>query len=217
MASYLILGGGNFGRLALERLARQDATASFQVVDSDPEALAIREGGLGYQTMQAEAIDFLVHNLNSQMHWDWIIPMVPVHVAFHWLRQGPLAASEWQPCAIPEALRLPGLYTQSGPDGEMYLSRARHLCPDDCPEPEICPVTGEPRHLPLHQELSALIVPGYQIKVIPSRQLAPGVGGYAPERLLSLARDLHGLTGRILIATVCHCQGVMHGLVRVKG
>ena len=36
MASYLILGTGKFGRLALTRLARQDAAASFVVVDRDP-------------------------------------------------------------------------------------------------------------------------------------------------------------------------------------
>ena len=40
MASYLILGAGKFGRLALRRLARQDAAASFVVVDRDPAALA---------------------------------------------------------------------------------------------------------------------------------------------------------------------------------
>ncbi len=32
MASYLILGAGKFGRLALERLARQDAAATVDLV-----------------------------------------------------------------------------------------------------------------------------------------------------------------------------------------
>jgi hypothetical protein len=57
-------------------------------------------------------------------------------------------------------------------------------------------------------------LPGYQVKVIPSRQLAPGVGGYAPGRLLGLARELEDLRGNVLIATACRCHGVMHGLRR---
>ena len=72
-----------------------------------------------------------------------VIPMVPVHVALHWLMAGPLAGSAWQPAAVPEALAglIPG--SRRGPQGELYLSRARNLCPDDCAEPEVCPVTGD--------------------------------------------------------------------------
>jgi hypothetical protein len=214
MASYLILGGGKFGRLALERLARQDDAAIFCMVDCDPGSLVFRGGALGYRAVQAEAIAFLVQHLKSKEHWDWIIPMVPVHVVYHWLFKGPLAQSGWQPCAVPEALALLSPGTQSGPEGELYLSRARHQCPDDCAAPGICPVTGETWDLPLHQELAALILPGYQIKVIASRQLAPGVGGYSPGPLLRLARDLNALRGKVLIATACRCQGVIHGIVR---
>jgi hypothetical protein len=214
MASYLILGGGKFGRLALERLSRQDGAASLLVVDRDPGALAAARDSSDCRQVQAEAIAFLVQHLKRDGRWDWIIPMVPVHVAYHWLLQGPLAESAWQPAAVPEALALMIHGARSGPAGELYLSRARHLCPDDCAEPEICPVTGEARDLPLHQELAALHLPGYQVKVIPSRQLAPGVGGYSPGRLLDLARDLDALTGKVLIATACRCHGVIHGLVR---
>ena len=103
------------------------------------------------------------------------------------------------------------------PQGELYLSRARHLCPDDCAEPEVCPVTGESRDLPLHQELASLHLAGYEIRVIPSQQLAPGVGGYPPWRLLDLARDMGALKGNVLIATACRCHGVMHGLAQGSG
>jgi hypothetical protein len=216
MASYLILGGGKFGRLALARLARQDAAARFLIVDRDPWPLAAVGDGLDSQQVQAEAIAFLVQHLKSDGRWDWIIPMVPLHVAYHWLLKGPLAGSGWQPAAVPEALEHLVPTVQRGPDGELYLSRAHHLCPDDCAEPEICPVTGEARDLPLHQELASLTLPGYQVKVIASRQLAPGVGGYSPGRLLDLARDLDALTGTVLIATACGCHGVIHGLMRSR-
>jgi hypothetical protein len=217
MPRYLILGSGKFGRLAVHRLARQDETASFLLVDRDPEALVAGGGGSGCRLVQAEAIAFLVQELQNDGRWDWIIPMVPVHVAYHWLLTGPLADSGWQPVAVPEALahQIPG--TRRGPAGELYLSRAQHICPDDCAEPELCPVTGESRDLPLHQELASLNLPGYQVRVIPSHQLAPGVGGYPPGRLLDLAQEMEALTGQVLIATACRCHGVVHGLRRSGG
>jgi hypothetical protein len=218
MASYLILGAGKFGRLALERLARQDAAASFVLVDRDPAALvATFDGVPGLTRVVAEAVAFLVRHLGDDGRWDWIIPMAPVHLAFHWLMAGPLAGSAWQPAAAPEALAglIPG--TRPGPHGELYLSRAQHLCPDDCAEPEVCPVTGESRDLPLHQELAALHLAGFEIRVIPSQQLAPGVGGYPPWRLLDLARDMGALKDNVLIATACRCHGVIHGLAQGSG
>ena len=218
MASYLILGAGKFGRLALKRLTRQDAAASFVVVDRDPAALALTLDGLpGRTRVVAEAVAFLVQHLGGDCPWDWIIPMAPVHVAFNWLLAGPLAGSAWRPAEVPEALAglIPG--ARRGPQGELYLSRAQHLCPDDCAEPEVCPVTGESRDLPLHQELASLHLAGYEIRVIPSRQLAPGVGGYPPWRLLDLARDLSASTGKVLIATACRCHGVIHGLAQWSG
>jgi hypothetical protein len=218
MASYLILGAGKFGRLALNRLARQDAAAKFVVVDRDPEVLAQSVDGVpGCTRVASDAIDFLVEHLRDDGRWDWIIPMVPVHVAFHWLLAGPLAGSAWRPAAVPEAFAglIPG--ARRGPHGELYLSRARHRCPDDCAEPEVCPVTGESRDLPLHQELASLHLAGYEIRVIASRQLAPGVGGCSPRRLLDLARDMGALKDNVLIATACGCHGVVHGLAYWSG
>ena len=218
MASYLILGAGKFGRLALNRLARQDAAANFVVVDRDPAVLTIRVDGVpGWTQVVSDAIAFLVQHLRDDGRWDWIIPMVPVHVAFQWLLASPRAGSAWRPEAVPEAFAglIPG--ARRGPHGELYLSRARHRCPDDCAEPEVCPVTGEARELPLHQELAALHLAGYEIRVIASRQLAPGVGGYSPRRLLDLARDLGAFPDNVLIATACRCHGVIQGLALGSG
>ena len=68
------------------------------VVDRDPAALAVALDGVpDWTRVQAEAIAFLVQHLGGDGRWDWIIPMVPVHVAFHWLLAGPLAGSGWQP------------------------------------------------------------------------------------------------------------------------
>jgi hypothetical protein len=215
VAGYLILGAGKFGRLALERLARQDQAATFVVVDQAPEALAaVRALKLPrVETMVAEAVAFLAANLTDEASWDWLLPMAPVHLAWAWLRAGPLKG--WEAAPVPEALRAVAPVSFRGPEGQIYLSRAVHLCPDDCPETgSVCPESGESRKVPLSAELGRLVLPGWTIKVVVSRQLAPGVGGYPPRDLLALARDLSGRTGRLLIATACRCHGVVSGLRR---
>ena len=219
MARYLILGAGKFGRLALRRLAGQETGASFLVVDRDPAALAAlgTNGAPAGSRVVAEAAAYLVEHLGTGGRWDWIIPMVPVHVACQWLMSGPLAGSDWQPVTVPEAIARVAPAARRGPQGELYVSRAQHLCPDDCAEPEVCPVTGESREPALHQELASLNLAGYRVIVIASRQLAPGVGGYSPRRLLDLAREMAGLEGNVLIATACRCHGVIHGLGRRTG
>jgi hypothetical protein len=213
VARYLILGAGKFGRLALERLANQEPAAAFTVVDRQPEALAAAQtlGISGVEWLPGEAVAFLVAHLKPQAPWDWLVPMVPVHLAAAWLLRGPLRG--WETVPVPEAVGTLARVWSRGAEGQLYLSRAAHLCPDDCPESEsLCPVSGESREVPLAVELAALPVPGWHSAVITSRQLAPGVGGYPPGELLALGRDLAGRPGRILLATACRCHGVVHGL-----
>ena len=219
MARYLILGAGKFGRLALERLSKKDAEAVFLIVDRSSQALrAIRDLSTAVvELVQAEAAAFLTESLQDNSPWDWLIPAVPEHVAFSWLRQGPLAGPDWKTVAVPPELTTLAPMTICGQEGELYLSRASHLCPDDCSEPQECPITGEPRETPLSAELAALEIPGYLIEVVSSCQLAPGVGGFPPGRLLALARHLARLEGKILVATACRCHGVVHGLERRAG
>jgi hypothetical protein len=219
MAVYLILGAGRFGRLALARLARQDASAGFVMVDNQPRALAAARNGFPDRVtwVESDALAFLKENLGKGGPWDWLIPMVPFHVAFGWLWQGPLAAGGWEILEVPEIVGELCPTAQRGPQGELYLSLAQHLCPDDCQEPEVCPVSGEDRRVPLYERLAGLPVDGFSWRIIVSRQLAPGVGGYSPRRLTALARDLAGYQGKVLLATACRCHGVVHALARGKG
>lgn len=220
MASYLILGAGKFGRLAAERLTALDPKARLLVVDRDPEALkAARAGASGeLDAVAAEAVSYLARHLSRFAAWDWLIPMVPGHVALGVLRQGPLAPSAWEMASVPEAVESLAEAALRGPAGEMYLSRAAHLCPDDCPESaDACPVTGEPRSPALYEALEALQLPGWRLVTIVSRLLAPGVGGYPPRLLLELAAAAPGFPEKVLLATACRCHGVVHALNRVKG
>ena len=216
MASYLVLGAGKFGQLALKRLANQDPEARFLVVDIRGAALEEAQAlGLpGTELLQADAVSYLAAHLAPEFPWDWLIPMVPVHVAYAWLREGPLAGTDWKPIEVPGELESLSALALRGPEGELYLSEARHLCPDDCDEPAVCPVTGEDRDPPLFLRLAETSPQGMRTLVVASLQLAPGVGGYKPRRLLELAQEIAGSNDPVLVATACRCHGVVHGLRR---
>ncbi len=214
MAGYLILGAGKFGRLALQRLAEQDAAAVFWVVDRSSEALAaIRPANHPQVHLVAgDAVEFLQRHLRESS-WDWIIPMVPVHVAASYLAGA--AEPVWEAAEVPDAAGEGLPLVVRGLHGEFYLSRAVHWCPDDCPEPDsVCPISGETRERPLDEDLDALKVPGYEMLVLSCCPLAPGVGGYHPEQLLALEDRLASCREKVMIATACRCHGVVHGLAR---
>jgi hypothetical protein len=216
MASYLILGAGTFGRLALRRLPDEDREARLLVIDRRTEALAEarRLGVQGAEMIEADVIACLAAHLEPGFSWDWLIPAIPVHVAYAWLLAGPLAGGGWEAAQVPESLDHLAPLAIRGREGELYLSRARHRCPDDCAEPLVCPVTGEERGQPLYEKITEASRPELPILVVASRQLAPGVGGFSPLRLLELAEKVAGMAGPLLVATACRCHGVVHGLKR---
>jgi len=134
------------------------------------------------------------------------------------LQQGLVAAGGWEYMDVPEEVKKLAPVAIWGPHGELYLSRAEHLCPDDCPGPEdVCPVSGESRRPALYEELAALFLPGFQLRVMPSRQLAPGVGGYPPQELVDLSRSSADVQEQFLVATACRCHGVVHALRKRGG
>jgi hypothetical protein len=103
-----------------------------------------------------------------------------------------------------------------GKSGDLYTSIADFLCPEDCPEPaRYCTVTREKREKPLYkilEDLNGL----YESKVIRSKQLGLGVGGYLSEDLLKTVREIKkaGASDRlILISTACRCHAVISALL----
>jgi len=214
MKSIWIIGAGRFGALALERLSAIMADAQFSVIDSDdsrleqitaPEPKLIPENGVA----------FLTEHLRPESAPDWIIPAVPVHLAAEWCmaRLGPERA---QRIDIPSEFlsRVPN--PMQGEGGDVYVSHADFLCPDDCPEPaQICTATGEPRKPNLFDILRNTRFPGFRSEVIRSRQLGPGVGGYRPRQLFDLLDRIRIIQDDILVSTACRCHGVLTGIKRL--
>lgn len=217
MTHYLILGAGHFGGLALQRLAQQDPSAHFTLADQNPAALAAcRLPELhAVQLVVEEGIAFLASRLKADPPLDWIIPALPRHVAFEWLRRHTSPGWRWELLSVPVEVENLAVQAFRGKQGEVYLSQADFLCPDDCPEPEDhCYQTGRPRAEALYTLLENLLLPDFVIQVVRSHQLAPGVGGYSPAALQRLWQQAQGSAGQLLVATACRCHGVVHAARR---
>jgi hypothetical protein len=99
------------------------------------------------------------------------------------------------------------------PSGQIYVSHADFICPDDCAEPAaICTVTGKKRQADMFDLLGRIRISGFSSRVVRSYQLAPGVGGYRPRQLFDILKQVEKTQKNYLLSTACRCHGVITGL-----
>ena len=205
-----ILGAGKFGQRAAKTLRKAHPDAEITVIDRNINTLN-RLKNLATRTICGDGIAFLTENLKSADDPKWLIPTIPVHVAYEWIRCRLKNAYRLEPLTIPKALMDMLWHPVVGRCNEIYMSIADFLCPDDCPSPkDVCTFTGEPRPLVLHEFLASLHYQDFQSIVIESKQLAPGVGGYTPKALLAALAEVKKSRYPILFSTASRCHGVMH-------
>lgn len=165
-----------------------------------------------------DGIRYLERHLINRRHPHWIIPAIPVHVAYGWIRAK--LSSSRKPLSIPVPADLLGELPNpiKGSAGQLYISIADFKCPDDCSEPaEICTCTGKPRLMILHEYLKKIQCQDFKSIVIRSHQLAPGVGGYKPEELFKVLKKIKRTQKPVLLSTACSCHGVMHAFKLSSG
>ncbi|MFZ3048841.1 MAG: potassium transporter [Desulfatirhabdiaceae bacterium] len=213
-SSIWILGAGYFGKKAVTAARNRFPNSGITVVDQNPDALkTVCEDGV--QTVCMEAVLFVHHHLQSAGHPGWIVPVVPIHLAWEWIRRQLQPENRIEPIEIPDAIRNMLPNTMPGKVGEIYTSIASFKCPDNCPEPAIrCTHTGLPRPLIMYDFLESMRYQGVQPVVIRSRQLAPGIGGYSPADLFTALEKIQRDTGSILLCTACKCHGVVQSLIK---
>ena len=210
MKSFWILGAGHFGYLAAKRILQRKRKYNLLVVDHREDALNdLRDEPL--KIIKQDAVHFLSsHNGTGT---EWIIPAIPEHVAFSWLRQQLTKEGIVKTLAVPSVVDQQIPNPQRGKGGVLYTSFATFRCPDDCDEPEeMCSVTRDHREINLYELIQRIEVQGYKTLVVCSHQLAPGVGGYqltALWQLLDSARSTHK---DIIVSTACRCHGVINAL-----
>ena len=196
-----VVGGGRYGRLALERLSSKVAV----VVEPEPGPDL---DNLSIPVWRADGLEATRLMLDSDCPPSYIIPTLPRHLLAGWLR---LALCDMQPAGQEiTAEHLSGLDALTHfASGKVYVSLADFTCPDDCPEPAaFCTVTQKPRGPALYERLRGLNLPGMQKGVIQSFQLAPGIGGLKSSDMLDLKRKITQNPADWFIATACRCHGV---------
>jgi hypothetical protein len=207
-----IVGAGHFGYLAAQRLSRRYPEAAFLVVDQRREKLDEIKKDFGLAVQVEDTASFFENPWVDAT--TWIIPAVPVHFAYQWLMKELKKTGRVAPLPVPAVLeaQIPNPYR--APSGSLCASYATFICPDYCNEPdELCTYTKSPRPGNLYEDLARIILPGSDVIVVRSWQLAPGVGGYPRRSLEKVLQRITGVPkGSYLIATSCRCHGVIDGL-----
>ena len=215
MQEIWIIGVGQFGFIAFDRLSKSRKERRFVLVDPVKKNL-LRCKGPHVTLEQSDGVVFLEQHLTASHTPDWIIPALPVHLAAEWflLRLGPerlrrvTLPPEIEPL-LPNPIR--------GSDGNIYVSHADFRCPDDYAEPrDICTVTGEPRKRNMFEILGDIQLPHFKALAIRSHQLGAGIGGYRPEHLFALFDKVEQARGHLFVSTACRCHGVITGLERIR-
>lgn len=209
--SFWIIGSGRFGRIAAARLWAGYPGTSILVVDHDARALG-ELPDLPVRTVQRDGVDFLVNELTGKDIPSYIVPAVPFHLAFEWLKRKLAPSFQVSRVPVPEEVynKLPNPIGAG--KGKLYASYAAFICPDNCPEPRsFCTVTRKERAGLLYRDCLELKIEGFVSLGIRSIQLAPGVGGYKPEALWAVLERVRqtGAGKDYLLSTACLCHGVL--------
>jgi hypothetical protein len=215
----LVIGAGHFGERAV-RILNAGPQRPLLLIDRDKDRLS-KINGLNVTKILADGVQFLSDHYTLLNPSNMIVPAIPAHLALEWLKRHLTEKFQQyhvQLLPIPKQTPATLPYTWEGSDGSLLVSYADFKCPDDCPEPaEACTVTGERRSKPLHALLAEINLPEYETHVIVSRQLAPGLGGYAFVELQSLLQKiLRSGQSKWLISTACKCHGVMTAMEVTK-
>jgi len=209
MKSIWILGAGKFGQKAAKTMRRKNSGAEITIIEKKSEICNQIEK-LGFKIVCMDGIEYLGQNLKSIDYPDWIIPAIPVHVAYEWVR---LKINSYilKTTPVPKGviINLPNVF--KGKRCEIYMSIADFICPDNCPEPEdLCTHTGKQRPFTLYKKLESIKHDNFRSVVVRSRQLSPGIGGYSPGDLFHALDVIKASTIPVLLSTACRCHGVMH-------
>jgi hypothetical protein len=215
MKDIWIIGAGRFGKKAVSAMKKCYPESAITVVDHCPKACeAITEPDVN--TVCMDGVSYLNQYLTDSDPLCWVVPVIPVHLAFEWIRLRLLPEISLVPVDIPETARglLPNVFT--GKPGEIFVSNASFVCPENCSEPrDICTHTRLPRKQSLYQAIAALSCDGFLNLVLQSEQLAPGIGGIRAGVLFNALNSVQQFPGSILLSTACRCHGVVQAFRKI--
>jgi len=204
-----VIGGGRFGRKAVSRFLQEGNRIDITVVEQDQQLCSWFKL-LPVSCFQQDGVQFLTERLRQGIFPDWIIPMVPIHLAFEWIKQMLFRELELVSLTASENIVKQFPNTIKGDKGRFFTSLADFLCPEDCPALDhICTVRKKARPYLLYQKIETEKIDGFSTIVIQSQQILPGIGGYRPEDLYHALDFVKTSEGPILLSTACNCHGVV--------
>jgi len=209
LSSLIILGAGHFGQRALFKCSHEYPNCRITIVDRNGTALKNCTRFHSCETVCDDGISYL--NSLSQVTSNqslWIIPSIPIHVAFEWVTSHLLRPV--QRIDIPDAIlkQLPN--PMAGGKGTVFMSYATFKCVDNCPEPvDHCYITGQPRLISLFEKLQGLQSNDFLSIVLQSKQILPGIGGFQFSDLIATLSQVDVSEKPVLLSTACRCHGVM--------
>lgn len=208
----VIIGAGRFGKRAAEILIDMAFSPIF-LVDNNRESLENFHIPSIHKVL-CDGVVFLHKNYSVLHPSNAVIPAVPIHLAFEWLRKALARSRNIEKINIPADLKTSLPHTWEGSEGSLLISYADFRCPDDCSEPEeYCTITGKRRGPPLYELLGELTPGRFRTHIIRSLQLAPGLGGYkVGDMAKCLERIREGGKGQWLVGTACRCHGTLTAL-----
>lgn len=210
MDNFWIIGGGKFGSRAIKALSKADSSNYLTIVEKK-KSVCKRLEGRKFDVVCMDGIQYLERNLTSARFPDWIVPAIPLHVAYEWIRAKISGSTVIERVTVPDDLvtAVPNPITAKA--SQLYISIADFRCPENCPEPdEICTYTGKARSMILHEFLNSLRYKNFKSVVIRSHQLAPGVGGFTPAALFDALNQVRNTPVPILLSTACSCHAVLN-------
>ncbi len=210
MDNFWIIGGGKFGLRAAKALIQADASNKLTIVEKE-KTVCKQVFHMGFTAICVDGIKYLERNLTGNHFPDWIIPAIPLHTAYEWIRTKLSKTYQVQPIAVPKDIITAVPNPIPAKTGQLFISIADFKCPPSCSEPDdICTHTGKPRPMILHKFLKSIPSKGFKSIVIQSHQLAPGVGGYQPAALFDALSVISELQTPVLLSIACSCHGVMN-------
>ncbi len=125
METIWIIGAGKFGIRAAKWLLRKDHSFEVTLVDQDKACLDEAEN-FGCKIEADDGITFLYKNLTRDSGPDWIVPAVPVHLAWEWSKLH-IGKDRVSSRALPRGIEafLPNPMNGAGED--IYVSHANFL------------------------------------------------------------------------------------------
>lgn len=205
-----IIGGGKFGLKTAKSLTKADAANNITIVEKQ-KVVCRQLDRLEFENFCMDGVQYLERNLTSAHYPDWIIPAIPLHVAYEWIRAKISARHLIEDIDVPNDLVTALPNPIQGKTGQFFISIADFKCPAGCHEPEkICTYTDQARPMILYEFLKSVQLKDFTSIVIRSHQLAPGVGGYRPAALFDALSQISEMQAPVLLSTACSCHGVMN-------